>query len=131
VIHKESKFDERCRSWAGARGLMQVMPKTGRLLAGNRKFPKDRLYDPLLSIAFGTKFLGAMLREFNGSWMQALAAYNAGPARVHAWLQDRNSRRDEDYFLEQIFVPETKRYVQVVMENYYMYRLLLHEEAGS
>ncbi len=131
VIHKESKFEERCLSWAGARGLMQVMPRTGRLLAGNKKFPKEKLFDPLTSIQFGTKFLAGMLREFRGSQMHALAAYNAGPGRVHGWLRDRNSRQDEDYFLEEIFVPETKRYIQVVMENYYIYRLLLREEQGS
>ena len=131
VIHKESKFDERCLSWAGARGLMQVMPRTGRLLAGDRKFPKEKLFDPLVSIRFGTTFLAGMLREFRGSRLQALAAYNAGPARVHAWLKDRNSQQDEDYFLEQIYLPETKRYIQVVMENYYMYCLLLHEQRDS
>ncbi|MDI6739544.1 MAG: transglycosylase SLT domain-containing protein [Candidatus Edwardsbacteria bacterium] len=128
VIHKESKFNATCKSWAGARGLMQIMPATGRLLAGDRKFKTNGLYDPLLSIRFGARYLAGMLREFDGSWPRALAAYNAGPGLVRQWLKDKRSRQDDDYFLEEIFVPETKRYVMVVMENYYFYRNLLQEE---
>ncbi|MCU0606627.1 MAG: transglycosylase SLT domain-containing protein [Candidatus Edwardsbacteria bacterium] len=128
VIHKESRFAEKSRSRAGARGLMQIMPRTGRLLSGDRRFRKDSLYDPMLSIRFGTRFLARMLDEFGGSWPQALAAYNAGPGRVRQWRTGAVSRRDDDHFLEEIFIPETKRYIMAVMENCYIYRQLLGEE---
>lgn len=130
VIHKESRFEEKSRSRAGARGLMQIMPATGRRLSGDRRFNKDRLYDPFLSIQYGTRFLAGMLREFNGSWPQALAAYNAGPGRVRQWLTGKHGRIDDDFFLEEIYVPETKRYIMVVMENYHIYSRLLLEEGA-
>ncbi len=130
VIHKESRFQEKVRSRAGARGLMQIMPATGRLLSRDRRFKADRLYDPVLSIDFGTRFLARLLDEFDQSWPQALAAYNAGPARVRQWLNERRSRADDDFFLEEIFIPETKRYIMVVMQNYYQYRRLLEEEGA-
>jgi len=109
---------------------MQIMPATGRLLSRDRRFKADRLYDPVLSIDFGTRFLARLLDEFDQSWPQALAAYNAGPARVRQWLNERRSRADDDFFLEEIFIPETKRYIMVVMQNYYQYRRLLEEEGA-
>lgn len=128
VIHKESRFAEKSRSRAGARGLMQIMPRTGRLLSGDRRFRKDSLYDPLLSIRYGTSFLARMFSEFGGSWPQALAAYNAGPGRVRQWRTGGVSRHDDDHFIEEIFIPETKRYIMTVMESYYIYRQLLQGE---
>lgn len=128
VMRQESKFVAGARSSAGARGLMQIMPKTGKRLSGLKKFEKNTLYHPGNSIEYGTKFLANLLRQFNGSLIPALAAYNAGPQRVKKWLKSERCRQDHDYLLEEIPFLETRNYVKKVMVGYYIYRWLLLEE---
>jgi soluble lytic murein transglycosylase-like protein len=82
VIQVESSFDPSARSSAGARGLMQLMPRTAESLA--RRLGRDRfdLEDPEFNIEAGTAYLAYLLRRFDGDLSLALAAYNAGPVRV-------------------------------------------------
>ncbi|MFQ5767185.1 MAG: lytic transglycosylase domain-containing protein [Acidobacteriota bacterium] len=89
VIRTESGFDINALSSAGAIGLMQVMPATGRQMASELNIPwtgKEMLYDPAINIQLGSEYLHRMFRRF-GHADNALAAYNAGPARVRG-LQD-------------------------------------------
>ncbi len=128
VMRQESKFVAGARSRVGARGLMQIMPKTGKRLSGVKKFDKDALYHPGTSIEYGTKFLANLLKQFDGSLIPALAAYNAGPQRVKKWLKSERCRQDYDYLLEEIPFLETRNYVKKVMVGYYIYRWLLEEK---
>ena len=115
VVREESSYYPRAVSRAGARGLMQLMPATARLLA-----PAGDLDDPAFNIQLGTRFLASLLREFNDPRL-ALAAYNAGPTRVKQWWAARRSD-DIEVFVEQIPFDETRLYVKKVVLAWDEYR---------
>jgi soluble lytic murein transglycosylase len=115
VVREESSYYPRAVSRAGARGLMQLMPTTARLLA-----PAGDLDDPVFNIQLGTRFLASLLREFNDPRL-ALAAYNAGPNRVRQWWAARRSD-DLEVFVEQIPFDETRLYVKRVVLSWDEYR---------
>ncbi|HET9317658.1 MAG TPA: transglycosylase SLT domain-containing protein [Vicinamibacteria bacterium] len=125
VIWQESTFDAGAVSTAGARGLMQVMPSTGRLLSrglGRRPRARD-LHDPKVSLELGTLYLKQMLDRFGGRVEQALAAYNAGPHRVNAWTAGRPDVPAEE-FVESIPFTETRNYVMSILAHREHYRRL-------
>lgn len=123
LICQESTFDPRAVSQVGARGLMQIMPMTGRLLARSlgRRFRRDALHDPSTSLTFGTTYLRDMLARFGGREERALAAYNAGPHRVDAWTTGRPDVSAEE-FVESIPFTETRNYVMTILSNREQYR---------
>lgn len=127
VMRQESHFVANARSRAGARGLMQIMPRTGRRLMGAKKFRADTLYHPGTSIHYGTKFLARLVDQYGGSLVKALGAYNAGPHRMNGWLKSPRCRRDEDFLVEDISIAETRDYIKRVLEGYYIYSWLLGE----
>jgi len=115
VVREESSYYPRALSRAGARGLMQLMPTTARLMA-----PAGDLDDPAFNIQLGTRFLAGLLREFNDPRL-ALAAYNAGPNRVRQWWAARRSD-DIEVFVEQIPFDETRLYVKRIVISWGEYR---------
>ena len=132
VIRQESFFREDAVSRAGAMGLMQIMPQTGRTLArrlGLRRFERTSLFDPDVSIRLGSRFLGDQVRQFTEGptgylgFALGLAAYNAGPHVARKWTQ-RFSREDPDAFVERIPYRETRHYVKLVLKNYAIYKVL-------
>lgn len=132
VIRQESTFNEGATSRAGALGLMQIMPQTGKTLANNlgiRRFNHSSLYDPDVSIRLGSYFLGDQVRQFtNGATADmgfelGLAAYNAGPHNARQWLE-RFPHDDADAFIERIPFKETRLYVKLVLKNYAIYKAL-------
>lgn len=132
LIRQESAFDERARSHAGARGLMQLMPATAREVAGTqrKKFDKDRLTsDPEYNLSLGQAYLRQVLQRFNGSYILGLAAYNAGPHRAKRWIREYGDPRDPGIdpidWIEQIPFDETRNYVQRILESLSVYRLML------
>ena len=91
LIRQESAFQESARSGADARGLMQILPATGRSLAREARmarFTVSMLYQPETNIALGTRHLASLLQRYGGRVELALAAYNAGHGRVDHWLQE-------------------------------------------
>ncbi len=123
VIRQESGFHPRARSVANARGLMQLIPSTGRLVArryGLRHLSPERLYDPALNIRLGTTYLAEQLRRFRRI-EYALAAYNAGPMRVERWLTELPVE-EVDEWVESIPITETRGYVKSVLRNVAHYR---------
>jgi len=133
VIRQESEFDQRANSYVGARGMMQLMTYTAKLVAKNAKLPysKNRLNsDPNYNIKLGSYYLAGLLEEYEGSYPFALAAYNAGPRRVKFWKKiNGNPQRGEiDYvnWIELIKFKETRNYVQRVLENVNVYRYILN-----
>jgi soluble lytic murein transglycosylase len=125
LIRQESTFDPRVRSRAGARGLMQIMPYTGRNLARqhSRRYRTQDLYDPEINIRYGTHYLKEVLDRFGGRLDYALASYNAGPHRVRAWT-GMNLTLDSEEFIEEIPFTETRNYVKLVLRNEMLYRRL-------
>jgi soluble lytic murein transglycosylase len=125
LVCQESTFDAGAISRAGARGLMQVIPPTGRQIARDLglTFRRQALHDPKLSLAFGTHYLKQMIDRFGGRVERALAAYNAGPHRVEAWTAGRPEMSAEE-FIESIPFSETRNYVMVVLASQDHYRRL-------
>lgn len=132
LIRQESAFAPRTRSPVGARGLMQIMPATGRALARleGLTYQVSRLYDPVVNIRFGTRYLRQLLDEFGDRPELALAGYNAGPHRVRAWTQ-RDLSIPAEQFIEEIPFTETRNYVKLVLRNEMLYRRLYPELAGA
>jgi len=129
VVSVESDGDPAAISRAGATGLMQLMPGTARDVAGKLGVPyiQDKLTrDPGYNVQLGTQYLGDMLHRFGGSYELALAAYNAGPARVARWLESmgdpRAGKMDMVDWIEMIPYRETRNYVQRIMEGVGVYR---------
>ncbi len=88
IIRQESEFDMTAHSHAGAKGLMQLMPYTAKVVAKQAKLPyaKSRLTtDPEYNINLGSHYIAGLILEYDGSYPFAIAAYNAGPKRVKYW----------------------------------------------
>ena len=134
VIRQESAFRPSARSRAGAQGLMQVLPRTAAQLAKRLKLPYSRrrlASDPGYNLRLGQAYLHEMIEHFDGSYVLALGAYNAGPTRVRHWIRLNGDPRDADVdvidWIELIPFDETRNYVQRVMEGLQVYRALLAE----
>ena len=117
VIRQESAFEPRAKSRAGARGLMQVMPRTGRELARHMGLPWStaRLVEPEFNIRLGTTYLRQVLEMFNGNLDLALAGYNGGPFRVKRLWAEAGTDRELDRFLEGLAIEEPKTYVKRIL----------------
>ncbi len=125
LVCQESTFDAGAVSAAGARGLMQIMPATGRVLlrASGRRYRRSALHDAEVSLTLGTTYLRQMLDRFGGRAELALAAYNAGPHRVAAWTAGRGDVGVEE-FVESIPFTETRTYVMTILAAREHYRRL-------
>jgi len=125
LVCQESTFDPGAVSRAGARGLMQIMTPTGRLIARDLglRFQRAALHNPATSLDFGTHYLRQMLDRFDGQVELALAAYNAGPHRVDAWTAGRPGVSAEE-FVETIPFTETRFYVMTILASREHYRRL-------
>jgi soluble lytic murein transglycosylase len=126
LIRQESAFNEKARSPAGALGLMQVMPRTARLVERTRHRPN--LYDPNNNVRIGSKYFSTLLKRYDGDTELALAAYNAGPERVEQWVKRYNVAR-RTLFLDLIPFKETRDYVASIARNYFWYSVLYNEQA--
>ncbi len=117
VVRQESAFMSKARSHAGALGLMQLMPATGRLMARKLGLRLNRTKDILdidTNVSLGTAYLRQMLDKFDGNYMLATAAYNAGPGRAKRWAAN-NACTPSDLWVEMIPFKETRKYVQRVL----------------
>ncbi len=135
ITRQESAFDVKAKSRAGARGLMQLMPRTARITAKKNNYKYKRIYltsKPSYNVKIGSIYFKEMLDKYNGSYALALAAYNAGPSRVKRWLKTygdpRKKQIDPVTWMELIPISETRNYVQRVVEGIYMYRMLLSNQ---
>jgi soluble lytic murein transglycosylase len=129
VVREESSFYPQARSRVGARGLMQLMPDTGRAVAQARQIPfpdAEVLDQPVTNLEIGTIFLGGLLREF-GDARLAAAAYNAGPTRAREWWANRKTD-DLEVWVEQIPFNETRAFVKRVMLSWQEYQRVYGEK---
>lgn len=117
IARSESLFMRDVRSSAGAIGLMQLMPATGKEVAERISLPYagvDTLTNPQSNIRLGTSYLGQMAKRYSGNRVLATAAYNAGPHRVDRWLP-LSGTQDARIWIENIPFNETRKYVRRVM----------------
>ena len=125
VMRTESVYQKRIVSYAGAVGLMQIMPRTGQLIAhaiGHSDFTPADLLDPRTNLEFAAWYLASLIRRFDGHLPLAIAAYNGGPHNVRRWMQDHSENIPLDALLERIPFTQTHRYVRKVLVNYEAYR---------
>jgi soluble lytic murein transglycosylase len=126
LIRQESEFNPLAVSHANAVGLMQLLPRTGKVVAHEERMGRynpSQLFTPAVNLQLGTHYFRGMVDKFGGSFEQALAAYNAGSDRVEEWM-GQGKYRDAPEFVESIPFTETREYVQAIMRNANVYRQL-------
>ncbi len=135
IIRQESEFDKSANSWAGARGMMQLMKYTAKIVAKQAKLPyrlSKLTTDPEYNIKLGSYYFNSLIEDYNGVYPFAIAAYNAGPNRVKTWRRVNGdpSIGQISYvnWIEQIRFEETRNYVQRVLENINVYKYILSKE---
>ena len=128
VIRQESEFFRAAKSRTGALGLMQLMPKTAKEVAGKLKikYEKSKLItDENYNIRLGSHYLKYLLKRYKGSKVLTLAAYNAGPGNLRKWLSNMGDPRkkgiDPLVWIELIPFPETRNYIKRVLEALWVY----------
>jgi soluble lytic murein transglycosylase len=132
ITRQESGFDPRIRSPVGARGMMQLMPTTAQHVARQLGvgYSPGQLDEPDYNMRLGSNYLGQMIDTFSGSYVMAIAAYNAGPGRPPQWAafcgDPRGGTTDPIDFIECIPFSETRNYVMRVMEGMQVYRAKLN-----
>lgn len=128
ISRQESMLNPKIRSWAGAVGLMQLMPGTAKQIARKEKWKftgVSSLTDPATNIKYGSTYLRWMLDKFDNNRVLAAAAYNAGPGRIPRWRSNDGIERDAAMFIECIPFDETRKYVQNVLLYDSLYNFLL------
>ena len=135
ITRQESEFDPKANSYAGAKGMMQLMTYTAKLVAKqmNERYSKSKLTsDPEYNIRLGTYYFNSLLNEYKEVYPFAIAAYNAGPKRVRQWrrINGDPSKKAIDYvnWIELIKFEETRNYVQRVLENVNVYKYMLSQK---
>lgn len=137
IARQESAFNPAAVSAANAKGLLQLMPATAKAVAqrhGMTFLPEKLTQDAGYNATLGAHYLGEQIDTFGGSYILTFIAYNAGPNRVPDWIArygDPRGRPIDDVvdWIERIPFPETRGYVQRVMENYEIYKTRLGQEA--
>ena len=128
LIRQESLFNSQVQSRAGAIGLMQIMPETGRALYANstksEPFNTTILFNPDTNIQLGIQYIGQLNKRFKKNKTHILISYNAGPHNLKKWLKRFSHLQDPDVFIESIPYPETRKYVKKVLRNYGIYQSL-------
>ncbi len=126
LVRQESAFEEEIGSSAGAIGLMQIMPATGRQLAraaGPSGYGTESLRTAEVNVHLGTRYLSELMERYDGDLRLVLSAYNAGPSRANRW-RNFPEFEDPDRFVERIPFLETRNYVKSVTRNRALYRWL-------
>jgi len=124
LIRRESAFNQNARSPVGARGLMQIMPKTGQQIARELKERwrnTGSLMNPSTNVKYGSYYYKQLLNQFDGHYALAAAAYNAGPHRVNRWLP-KTEPLAADIWIETIPFKETRAYVSAVLTYALIYQ---------
>jgi soluble lytic murein transglycosylase len=129
LTRQESEFNTSIVSSAGAVGLMQLLPSTAKMVAkwhGETYSKKNLSADPAYNVSLGTAFLHRLISNYDGSYMMALAGYNAGPGRIRQWVRKFGDPREVSVdpidWIERIPFTETRDYVHKIMESAQVYR---------
>ncbi len=129
IMREESNFLPTAVSPSDARGLMQLLPSTGRGIVESKlgiSYRDDTLFNPETNIRCGIYFLGSLLRQFGGNVVQAVAAYNGGPGNVSRWLAAAPNASVAD-FPSLLALVQTREYIVKVLDTWLVYRRLYGE----
>ena len=128
VMREESGYRPAVISPAGARGLLQIMEKTGTRLAADdgraQPFDTELLFEPETNLALGTRYLGELKEQFGGQLAPAIASYNAGPSAVQGWVDSSDPDEEEDEWVESIPYEQTRNYVKRVLRSMSAYQAI-------
>lgn len=129
LVREESSFNRHIKSWAGARGLSQLMPATAKQVAGWLKISVNnaKLADPETNLMIGSRYLSYLFGLFDDNPYLSVASYNAGQGNVLKWIT-RFGNIPTDEFIERIPFRETRHYVKRVLGTYQMYRVIYSPE---
>ena len=133
MIREESRYNADIVSRSGAVGLMQIMPATGRELAGRLKIPRFStkiLYNPDINIQMGSWYMKSLMNQFNNNHALVAGAYNGGPGRMRRWIEAKKIP-DLDEFVEDIWIDETRRHIKKVIDSYIIYQELYPKPAPT
>jgi soluble lytic murein transglycosylase-like protein len=136
LIRQESQFNPNAVSWAGARGLMQLMPGTASFVANDRQLrssKRHRLYDPDINLELGQTYIEILLNEghIGNDLFHLTAAWNGGPGNLSKWQRRGNGPIDPLLFIESIPSPETRNFIERVLANLWIYRDRLGQPSPS
>ncbi|MBT3307382.1 MAG: lytic transglycosylase domain-containing protein [Alphaproteobacteria bacterium] len=138
MIRQESRFNPKAKSWAGARGLMQLMPRTASFVARDRRFHRHNstrrtLFKPEVNLALGQKYIEILLadQKINGNLFLMAAAWNGGPGNLNKWRRKTDDMNDPLFFIESIPSRETRIFIEKVLSNLWVYRNRLGQSAPS
>ena len=136
LIRQESGFNPKAKSRAGARGLMQLMPRTASFVAKDRRLRgarRNTLYDPELNLKLGQKYIDILLKDarIKGDLFRMLTAWNAGPGNLNKWSRKVRHNDDPLLFIESIPSRETRIFVERVLTNYWIYRIRFDQSLAS
>ena len=136
IARRESEFNSRAKSGAGARGFMQIMPGTAKRVAAdlNYKYSLKRLNtDWRYNVELGAEYLNYLMLKYEGSFLLSFGAYNAGPSRMDGWIKRYGDPRNKDVdyvdWIEHIPFNETRNYIMRVLEGVLIYRAKLNDNA--
>jgi soluble lytic murein transglycosylase len=132
IIYTESRFRDQT-SHAGAKGLMQLLPSTADDIArksGGTAFVQGDLADPQVNISYGSFYLRYLIRRYGGNEVLAIAAYNAGEGKVDEWVFRARRRGEQFDHTRHIPFPETRHYVEQVLDMRARYREQYPRELG-
>jgi len=135
LMRQESKFKVEATSRVGARGLMQLMPRTASYVAKDRTLQrgkgKDKLYDPAVNLAIGQEYVNHLIStSAEGDLFNMALAYNGGPGNLRRWKREV-AVEDPLLFIESIPNPESRDFVERVLTNFWIYRQRLGREPDS
>ncbi len=136
IMRQESGFHSKASSSAGARGLMQIMPRTAVFVSDgevNRKDAPTKLMEPERNLTLGQRYVQHLLEhdQIQGNLLLAVAAYNAGPTVALKWQRKGDFKDDPLLFVEGIPYGETRAYVQRVVANYWIYQLRMGQQTPT
>ncbi len=136
LIHQESKFNPKAKSWAGARGLMQLMPGTASFVARDRAYrwgKRAHLFRPEHNIDLGQRYIEILLKDkkINGDLFLLAAAWNGGPGNLNKWRRKNSYKKDPLFFIESIPSRETRIFIERVLSNLWIYRDQLDQPTPS
>ncbi len=136
LIRQESKFNPKAKSWAGARGLMQLMPGTASFVARDRAYrwgKRSKLFKPEHNIDLGQRYIEILLndRKINGDLFLLAAAWNGGPGNLNKWRRQNSYKNDPLFFIESIPSRETRIFIERVLANLWIYRDRLQQPTPS